>query len=163
MTKTTYQTPAQSELDRIGTALDDMRHAILACHDPDGGAPLTARIACQRLPDGQIMALLAGISGHSRALASDPRAGLFITPTRGQSRNPMTASRLSLQCRATASSVPTPAQIEQWLAKDPQAAIYISLPDFRFWHLLPESGLWNAGFGRAFQLKPQHLQKSPVE
>lgn len=162
MTPDPYRTPDPETLTRIDTAIAGMTHAILACHDPAGHGPLMSRIACQRLPDGRIMALLSGLAGHSHALAADPRAGLFITPAAGQSRNPMAAARLSLQCRARKEGPPTAAQRHDWLARDPLAQVFIDLPDFTLWHLTVTAGLWNAGFGRAFRLTHTDLPPAPA-
>ena len=44
-----------------------------------------------------------------------------------------------------------------WRARDPKAAVYLGLPDFRFWRLDPQAGFLNAGFGAAFRLTPADL------
>lgn len=133
-----------------------MRHATLAVNDPATGHPHLSRIACQPDADGLPLALLSGLAFHSRALAADPRAALLIE-TRLDRGDPMTWPRLSLQvvARMVAHSE---ALRQRWLAAHPKAAVFIDLPDFRFWRLEPQSGLLNAGFGSAFRLTPADLR-----
>lgn len=133
-----------------------MRHAVLGCLDPATGAPHLSRIAVQPDCDNVPLALLAGLAAHSRALQADPRAGLLIAAPPGAKGDPMTEARLSLQVRAEVAA-PDPARRAAWLARNPKAQVYIDLPDFRFWRLVPVSGLLNAGFGRAVAFGPQDL------
>lgn len=132
-----------------------MRHATLAVNDPDSGHPHLSRIACQTDGHGPPLALLSGLAIHSRLLGRDPRAALLVE-TRGDRGDPMTWPRLSLQ--VVARTVPrTDALRRRWLDAHPRAAVFIDLPDFRFWRLEPRSGFLNAGFGAAFRLTPTDL------
>ncbi|WP_211371297.1 HugZ family protein [Paracoccus limosus] len=132
------------------------RHATLGSLDPASGAPLVTRIALQVDRDGVPLALLSGLAAHTRALMADPRAGLMITDAEAAKGDPMTHARLSIIARAE----PAPADAARrdlWLARDPKARVYVDLPDFRFWRLVPQSALLNGGFGRAFHLDAQDL------
>lgn len=135
------------------------RHASLGTLDPETGAPLVTRIAVQADADGVPVALLSGLASHSRALALDPRAGLLIG-AEGKG-DPMAQPRLSILLRAEPAP-PDPARRAGWLSRNPRAQVYIDLPDFRFWRLVPVSGLLNAGFGRAFRLAAQDMRKPPA-
>ena len=132
--------------------LAQMRHAVLAVNDPASGHPHLSKIACQAGPDGIPVALLSGLAVHSRALAADPRAGLLVE-IRQDRGDPMTWPRLSLQVEARPVA---PAEDEAlrraWVARDPKAAVYARLGDFRLWRMQPRGGLLNAGFGRAYRL-----------
>lgn len=155
-----YKPPDDAARDLLRRMLDDTRHAILACHDPDGGGPLLSRIAVQADPEGTPVALLSGLAVHSRALARDARAGLLIAAPPGKG-DPMTQARLSLQ--VTAERLPEiTGRRARWLERDPKARVYIDLPDFAFWRLSPVAGLLNAGFGRAFRIRPADMQKPPA-
>lgn len=132
-----------------------MRHATLAVNDPATGHPHLSRIACQIDGTGVPVALLSGLAVHSRALAADPRGALLVE-TQGGKGDPMTWPRLSLQ--VTASVIADPGGLrDRWLAAHPKAAVFIDLPDFRFWRLVPLAGFLNAGFGAAFRLTPADL------
>lgn len=139
--------------------IDTARHASLGTLDPDSGAPLVTRIALQADPDGAPVALLSGLAAHARALALDPRAGLMVAGD--GSGDPMAQPRLSVLARAVVAA-PDPARRDRWLARDPRAQLYIDLPDFRFWRLEPQSGLLNAGFGRAYRLAAADMLKPPA-
>ena len=138
-----------------------MRHATLGVIDPLTGHPHLSRIAVQAGPDGVPVALLSGIAAHSRALATDPRAGLLIERAAPAKGDPLTHPRLSLQVLATVLPASPPgadsARRRRWLAAHPRAAVFIDLPDFRFWRLTPLSALLNAGFGATFQLTGSDL------
>lgn len=141
--------------------LSQMRHAAMGTLDPATGTPLVTRIAVQIDDDGTPIALLSGLSSHSRALQADPRVGLLVTDADAAKGDVMTHARLSILARAE--QVPTDSlRRDAWLARDPKARVYIDLPDFRFWRLVPESGLLNGGFGRAFHLTPADMLKTPA-
>ncbi|WP_347138454.1 pyridoxamine 5-phosphate oxidase [Paracoccus sp. SSK6] len=132
-----------------------MRHAVLAVNDPETGHPHLSKIACQIDAGGVPVALLSGLAVHSRALATDPRAALLVEAP-GDRGDPMTWPRLSLQ--VVAQGVADPAGLrDRWLRAHPKAAVFIDLPDFRFWRLMPQAGFLNAGFGAAFRLTPADL------
>lgn len=135
--------------------LGAMRHATLAVNEPDTGHPHLSRIACQTDEGGRPLALLSGLAAHSRMLGLDPRAALLVE-TRRDRGDPMTWPRLSLQ--VVARTVPRSDGLRRrWLDAHPRAAVYIDLPDFRFWQLEPMSGFLNAGFGAAYRLSPADL------
>jgi putative heme iron utilization protein len=132
-----------------------MRHAVLAVNDPETGHPHLSKIACQTDGAGVPVALLSGLAIHSRALAADPRAA-----TRADRGDPMTWPRMSLQ--VVAQVIADPAGLrDHWLQAHPKAAVFIDLPDFRFWRLQPQAGFLNAGFGAAFRLTPADLAPDP--
>lgn len=140
--------------------LSEMRHATLGTLDPDSGTPLLTRIAMQLDEDGTPIALLSGLSAHTRALKADPRAGLLITDANATKGDVMTHPRLSILARAMRAKS-DPDRRRRWLKNDPKAQIYIDLPDFNFWRFEPHSGLLNAGFARAYRLTPEDMTKPP--
>lgn len=131
------------------------RIAVLSVLDQTGW-PMVSRIAVQTDPQGRPLALLSGLALHSAALARDPRAALLIDaePAEDGRGSPLARARLSLQLRAEclAEGAATQALRALWRARDPKAAVYLGLPDFRFWRLTPTGGLLNAGFGQAYRL-----------
>ena len=84
------------------------------------------------------------------------RAALLVE-AQGDRGDPMTWPRLSLQVAAHV--IDDPAGLRnRWLDAHPKAAVFIDLPDFRFYRLVPLSGFLNAGFGAAFRLTPADLR-----
>ncbi|KRW93971.1 HugZ family protein [Paracoccus sp. MKU1] len=141
--------------------LEGARHASLGTLDPETGVPLVTRIALQTDADGAPLALLSGLAAHTRALATDPRAGLLVTADAAKG-DAMTHARLSILGRAVPAE-PDDGRRARWLEHDPKARVYLDLPDFRFWRIEPLSGLLNAGFGQAFRLLPPDMLKPPAE
>lgn len=130
----------------------------------DTGWPMTSRIALQTDAAGVPLAMLSGLALHTRALQRDPRAALLIdAPAEADARDTaLNRARLSLQVRA----VPAPESDHDrlsaaWRACDPKAAVYLQLPDFRFWRLTIRGGLLNQGFGRATLFGPDDLAGAP--
>ncbi|WP_295044066.1 pyridoxamine 5-phosphate oxidase [uncultured Paracoccus sp.] len=155
MSKDPVRTTTDHARDTARQMLSAMRHAVLAVNDAVTGHPHLSRIACQIDPSGTPVALLSGLAVHSRALAIDPRAALLVD-MQGDKGDPMTWPRLSLQVTAVIIDDPTGLR-DRWLVAHPKAAVFIDLPDFRFWRLVPQSGFLNAGFGAAFRLTPADL------
>lgn len=155
MTRHPVQTASDNARSGAQEILAAMRHAVLAVNDPGTGHPHLSRIACQIGDDGVPVALLSGLAFHSRVLRSDPRAALMAGMRRDRG-DPMTWPRLSMQ--VTAGVVADPGALrDRWLRAHPKAAVFIDLPDFRFWRLVPQTAFLNAGFGAAFHLAPVDL------
>jgi putative heme iron utilization protein len=49
----------------------------------------------------------------------------------------------------------------RYLQTHPKAAIYIDLPDFRFFRLVVLRARFNAGFGRAYEIGAAELVNTP--
>lgn len=140
--------------------MSELRFAALGVIDPQTQAPHLSRVAVQQGPDGMPLALLSGLAAHSRALLADHKAGLLIEASQPKG-DPMTHPRLSLQCLATPMAL-TPALRARWLAAHPRAQVFIDLPDFRPWQLRVQSGLLNAGFGKAYPVGPADMPIPPA-
>lgn len=155
---TPYRALDDNARDTLMRLMAGMTHASLAVLDADGH-PMISRIGAQPGADGAPVALLSGLAAHTAALRRDPRGALMIgeAPARGEA---LTHPRLSLQIRAAPLEATADLRAA-WLARNPKAAIYIDLPDFTFWRLVPVAGLLNAGFGAAFPLTPADMPKPP--
>lgn len=164
-TMTTIPDPHQAAdpvaIRRALAILDAARDAVLAVLDAQGW-PMTSRIAMQTDPAGQPLVMLSGLALHTAALRADPRAALLIDEPRAHDARGMalTRARLSLQVKAQVVPAGKDAELRQtWLDRDPKAAVYAGLPDFRFWRLQIRGGLLNAGFGKAFRLTADDLRR----
>ena len=133
-------------------------HAALATLEPDTGQPLASRVGLATLDDGTPLIIASHLAAHSGALDADPRCSLLIgTVGKGE---PLTHPRIMLVCRAeviAAGSEAAAAARLRYLATHPKAAIYVDLPDFRFFRLAIERASYNAGFGRAYTLEGEML------
>jgi putative heme iron utilization protein len=128
--------------------------AALAVIEPGTGAPFVSRIALAPAPDGAPMALLSGLSTHTRALIADPRCALLLGEP-GAKGDPLTHPRLTL--RAEAVFAEGDALKAHFVALRPKAAIYAGLPDFRAVTFRPLSAALNGGFARAYALTAADL------
>lgn len=143
--------------------LGSARDAVLAVLDAEGW-PMTSRIALQTDAAGTPLALLSGLALHSAALSRDPRAALLLTDDGPAKGSALTRPRLSLQVEAALVPPADEAALRAlWRARDPKAAVYLGLPDFRFWRFTVRAGLLNAGFGAAFRLSAADLAAPVAE
>jgi putative heme iron utilization protein len=100
---------------------------------------------------------------HTRDMEADSRVSLLIAQEDDHRADPQTLARVSLQAIAEVlprnapdySSVKT-----RYLRRFPEAEQLFSLGDFNIWKITPKSGRFVAGFGRAFNLVPEALQKA---
>lgn len=153
--------PADAEArTRAGGILRHADSAVLAVLDAQGW-PMASRIALQQDAAGRVWAMLSGLALHTAALRRDPRAALLIDapPTPDARGIALARARLSLQVEAHEITAPDEdaALRAGWLDRDPKAAVYARLPDFRLWRMQIRGGMLNAGFGRAYRLEPGDL------
>ncbi|MFD1881043.1 HugZ family protein [Paracoccus pacificus] len=138
--------------------LSEARSGVLGCLGADG-MPVLARVAVMADRNGRPVALLSELSTHCRALRADPRGSLLLGEP-GAKGDPMTHPRLTVS--GSFHAFQDPALKADWLRLNPKATVYINLPDFHFWRLMPTSGLMIAGFGRAYQMDPADMLKTPA-
>ena len=134
-------------------------HAALAWTDPDTGTPGISRITFARDPEAGPMTLISGLAPHCRALKQSPDCALMVGEV-GPKGDAMTHPRLMIRARAefVPADAPERAALRaRWLERNPKATVYIDLPDFSFVRLVPQSGLLNGGFARAFRLTAEDL------
>ena len=128
--------------------------ATLAVIDADG-MPYAALTAPAQAADGAILLLTSGLGAHGAALARDGRASLlFQERPAGGSADPLAAARLTVQGSAAPARDGDRAD---FLARRPEAELYIDFGDMRLWRLEATSLNLIAGFGRAVRLSPDAL------
>jgi heme iron utilization protein len=134
-------------------------HAALAVLEPGTGHPLASRVGLATLGDGAPVMLLSGLAAHRAAIEADPRCSLLVGAV-GKG-DPLAHPRVTLVCRAEPISPGSPEAAEaraRYLARHPKAAIYVDLPDFRFFRLAVERASFNGGFGRAYAIEGPALR-----
>jgi putative heme iron utilization protein len=118
------------------------------------GQPAAALVTQATAPDGAVLMLLSSMSEHSRHLSAEPRCALMATGA-PENLNWQTAPRISLSGRAT--RLEDQASRRYWIARHPYARLYADFTDFAIWRLVPESGLFVAGFGQITRLSAADL------
>jgi putative heme iron utilization protein len=99
---------------------------------------------------------------HTTDMERNPHVSLLLTETDDQRADPQTLARISLQ--GTAEKV-TNADSHygrvrnMYLRRFPEAEKLFSLGDFSLWRIRPKAGRFVAGFGQAFNIKPEDLHK----
>jgi len=97
--------------------------------------------------DGAPLLLLSRLAAHTKNLAADPRASLFVGD-RSAAEDPQAGARISLLGRvAPVAGADVPDARARYLAAWPRAADYLALGDFSFWRLDVEEARLIAGFG----------------
>jgi heme iron utilization protein len=99
---------------------------------------------------------------HTRDMEVDPHVSLLIAETDDGRFDPQTLARVALQgvAEVLPREVSDYTRIKQmYLRRFPEAEQLFSLGDFDIWKITPKSGRFVAGFGRAFNLVPESLQK----
>src|SRR5262245_48756716 len=118
--------------------------------------PFVSLVLPAQSEDGEIILLLSDLSDHAKNLQRDPRASLLMDGTLDL-KEPLTGPRLTLlgDVRVSADQ---PGDKARYLAVHPEAALYAGFGDFRFYRFRISEGLFVAGFGRIFRLKPEELK-----
>lgn len=130
----------------------------LAVLEPATGWPSISRTIIALDEDGVPFILVSALAAHTGALKTDGRCS-FLAGEPGKG-DPLAYPRLSVQAQAfqvTREHPDFPALRDRFLNRHPKAQLYIDLPDFCFFCLMPQSGSLNGGFGKAFRLEGQDL------
>jgi putative heme iron utilization protein len=145
-------------LAQAKTMLRSADHGALATLVPEDHWPRASRVGIACFADGTPMIIASSLASHFRALAADSRCGLLVGAV-GKG-DPLAHPRLSLACRAMLLAPDSNAANDAksaYLGRHPKAAIYVDLPDFRFFRLEIVDAEFNAGFGRAYRLQGAQL------
>lgn len=156
--KQVLQALTPEAIGRARALLSSVDHGALAVLEPGTGWPLASRVGLATLPSGTPLIVVSRLAAHSAALDADPRCSLLVGRLGGG--DPLAQARMTLICRAAEIPHGTEAAAEareRYLAIHPKAAIYVDLPDFRFFRLNVERASFNAGFGRAYALEGRDL------
>ena len=140
-------------LTQAKALLREADHGALATTRPTDGWPRASRVGLALLADGTPLIIASALTGHFKALVADSRCGLMVG-TAGKG-DPLARPRLSLVCRAemlSPGSVEAGTARARYLDRHPRAAVYVDLPDFRFFRLALVEAELNAGFGRAYRI-----------
>ncbi|MBY4676654.1 HugZ family pyridoxamine 5'-phosphate oxidase [Marinobacterium arenosum] len=152
---------SQQELDRLSVdcrALMEARRSLLLSTLAADGMPELSYAPYLRDDDGSFYIYISQLASHTRNLLQHPKAGVLFIREESESRNLFARERLSFRCEA----VEIDRQGEHYravLARMAQChgsmiTMLRELPDFRLFRLVPQSGSYVVGFGRAFEVEP---------
>jgi putative heme iron utilization protein len=132
--------------------LRQCRWATLATQS--GGQPAASLVTHAVAPDGTVLMLLSSLSEHARHLAAEPRCALMAAGA-PENLNWQTAPRVTVSGRA--SPLDDRQARRYWVGRHPYARLYADFVDFSIWRLVPETGLFIAGFGQIRRLEAAQL------
>ena len=127
--------------------------AVLGVSGADG-LPYTALTAPAAAADGAFLILASDLAAHGRALRANGGASLLFAASIDPDQ-PLKTARLAVSGRATLSDADR--DRVAYLARRPEAALYIDFGDMRLYRLKPSAAHLVAGFGRAVVLDPAKL------
>ena len=136
------------------------RTGTLASRNRDGGIPYASLVNVATDVEGQPLILVSTLAWHTRNLLADARASLLVAepPETGDA---LTGPRVTVMGRFVKTAG---ARIRRrFLARHPQAGLYVDFADFAFWRLEPEVIHAVAGFGRIETLAPSEMFPSSPE
>jgi putative heme iron utilization protein len=93
---------------------------------------------------GRPILLISGLAEHTRNLIADPRGSLLFDGTAGLD-NPLTGARVTVLGRFTATQ--DPALRARYVARHPDAEMYLGFADFSLYEMEVERAHIVAGFG----------------
>lgn len=126
-----------------------------------GGAPYTSLAPFAVSARGQPLLLVSALAQHTRDLAADPRASLFVHDPAAAADDPRTAARLSIAGRVRrVEAGDLPDAEARYLARHPEARGLLAL-DFALFELEVDEAQLVGGFGAAGWLPGDALRVRP--
>jgi putative heme iron utilization protein len=126
------------------------------------GGPLVSQVVYAPEPEltGYLI-LASGLAQHTQDFHRDPRVSLMIAESESPGLDPLALARVSL--RGVIVSVEEgelAAARDCYLAANPGARMLFSLGDFGLYRFTPRSARFVAGFGRTYNLAPEHFREA---
>lgn len=134
--------------------LHQARFASLATLDVTNGYPAASRILIGTDEDGTPVTLISSLASHTRNLLADRRCSIMVgEPGKG---DPLASPRIMIACEAEKIDKNSPkcAKLRsRFLEIHPKSKIYVDFDDFSFFSFGIVQVLFNAGFGKAYNLQ----------
>ena len=110
-----------------------------------------------------IYIFVSGLSEHTRNLHNRPKASILFVENKSQTKQIFARRRLTFECDA----VLLPRDTQEWekIAEEFEQRfgeiinIMRSLPDFRIFKLTPYTGQFTIGFGAAYKVSGENLER----
>ena len=149
------ESPAKSEIAGAARAL--LRRAFkgtLASIDARNGYPHASLVTLAADAAGAPIFLISQLARHTANLTKDDRASILMDETEALA-DPLQGARLTIS--GVAEPVAEDHIKRRFMARHPEAEVYVEFPDFGFWRLRVEAAHYIGGFGRIFDLDPNDL------
>jgi len=109
---------------------------------------------------------VSALSSHTKDMLASPRVSLLVVASDTEGTPPQARPRVTIQGRAEQVSESAPAYRaarEAYLARFPDAADILEIPDFSFFEIRPTTIRFVAGFAQAVTLTPEAFAKAVAE
>ena len=133
--------------------LREGRSGALATLMPPRQDPYCSLVNVATLPDGAPLLLLSGLALHTRNLLHDPRVSLLLDERK--EGDPLEGARVMLQ--GTVASTADGHARGRYLARQPEAEMFVDFADVGFYRMTLEGAHLVAGFGRIVDLTASDL------
>jgi putative heme iron utilization protein len=132
--------------------LREARAGALATLSSDGG-PYASLVNVATLADGSPLLLLSRLALHTKNIATDHRVSLMLDERRDG--DPLQGARVAMM--GTAAATDDPAARGRYLARQPDAEMFVDFADFAFYRIDISRAHLVAGFGRIVDLAPAEI------
>jgi heme iron utilization protein len=120
---------------------------------PGSGDPYCSLVNLATAADGAPVLLISKLAVHTKNILADPRVSLMIDERR--EGDPLQGARVMLMGTAAATG---DADIRRrYLARQPEAEMFVGFADFAFYRIELKAAHLVAGFGRIVDLEPQDI------
>ena len=133
--------------------LRQARSGALATLMPGSGAPYCSLVNVATAADGAPLFLVSQLAVHTRNILADPRVSLMLDECKAG--DPLEGARIMLAGNAEATQ--DPAVRARYLARQPEAELFVGFKDFGFFRMRLNAAHLVAGFGRIVDLPPEQL------
>lgn len=130
--------------------LRESRSGALATLMPGTGDPYCSLVNVATDAAGAPLLLISGLAIHTRNITTDSRVSLMLDERK--EGDPLQGARVMLMGRA--SRTDSPEARRRYLARQPEADMFVDFPDFGFYRIDISAAHLVAGFGRIVSLEP---------
>jgi len=144
------------DFDPAGAARKLMREGrsgALATLMASFGDPYCSLVNVASAADGSPLLLISRLAVHTKNILADPRVSLMLDERK--EGDPLQGARVMLM--GTAEATEDPAARRRYLARQPEAEMFVGFADFAFYRIALKGAHFVGGFGRIVDLKREDI------
>jgi putative heme iron utilization protein len=131
----------------------EARSGALATLTVGSGDPYCSLVNVASAADGAPLLLISRLAVHTKNILTDPRVSLMLDERKPG--DPLEGARVTLA--GTAAKTESADVRRRYLARQPEAEVFVGFGDFAFYEVKLKAAHLVAGFGRIVDLKPADL------
>lgn len=152
-----------SALERAYQEFSSLFDSVVICTVSGEGMPNASYAPCVIDGDKNIYTYVSGLSSHTQNLKVNPKASLLFIEDESKTEQIFARRRLSYDCEASLLTNDSPKRTEIDLKFGNKFGeiiqIFRDLPDFRIYKFTPIGGRFVVGFGAAYDVDTNDLNK----